>query len=115
LEEKSINKMNLLVNLLFYLILTILLEYIVYLLILNKKSFNLIVFVILINLVSWPISNFLSGFEINFYIIEIFVMLVEIPIIKILLNTRLSKSVFISLTANFFTAVTGFILKFLIN
>jgi hypothetical protein len=97
-------------NSFFYLIITILVEFIVYIIAIRKKAISLLEYCILINLVTWPLANiFYSSFGM-FWIIEISVFIIESILIKYLLNINWRKAIIISFIANLITALIGLII-----
>jgi hypothetical protein len=88
---------------------TILVEFIVYWLIIRIRPFELLLYSILINTLTWPLANYsylyLHG---NFYIIEIAVTFAESFLIYLLLKQKYTKAFLISLCANFITALISF-------
>jgi hypothetical protein len=97
-------------NLLFYLISTIIIEFIVYIIAIKKKAAFLFIYCLLINLITWPLANLLYGLFGLFLIIEICVFVIESILIKYLIDINWKKAIIISLIANLITAVMGFII-----
>lgn len=96
-------------NYLIVLILTILIEFLIYLLFIRKNILNLFLFSVLINSFTNPIANFAYDY-INFFIIEAAAILVEIFLIKALLKISYKKAILISIIANVVSASLGFVL-----
>ncbi len=103
------------------LIITIAVEYIVYLLFIRGKPFQTLFYAVLINCLSHPIAYYaytqlIEKYDITdllniyFLIVEIIVFLVEIILVWILFKIKLSKAVLISLTANLATAILSFLI-----
>ncbi len=103
------------------LIITIAVEYIVYLLFIRGKPFQTLFYTVIINCLTHPVAYFCYSqliekyditelFNIYFLIVEIIVFLAEIALVKILFNIKLSKAVLISFTANLVTAILSFVI-----
>ena len=95
-------------NFFIILVITIILEFLVYLIIIRKKVLNLLIYSILINSVTNPIVNLffnISGPKI--IIVEFFVFFVEIFLIKYLFDIKYWKSFLISFIANILSFVSG--------
>ena len=90
------------------LILTIVIEYVVVWFFFRKNSLKLFGIVILINCFTHPLALyfFLNSFT-NLWIIEMFVFLTEVVLIKLLLEIRYSRAMLISFTANLVTTLAG--------
>ena len=93
-------------NLIFILILTIILEFIVYLIILRKDIRKLLLYSILINSFTNPIINLLPYSKI--ILMEISVFVIEIFLIKYLFKIKYWKAILISLIANAIGFLWGF-------
>jgi len=85
-------------------------ESLVYCLFVRKNVQNLLLSSLLINAVTWPLANFFYGIYGTFIVIEAFVFLAEIPLIKLLLRLEWRKALVISLTANLTTALLSFLI-----
>lgn len=95
-------------NPLFYLLVTIAIEFTVYFITIKKEVLSLFAFCLLINLVTWPWANMLYGIWMLFWIIEIGVFVLESILIKYLFEINWKKAIFISLVANTISATIGF-------
>lgn len=93
------------------LIITILIEFLIYLVFVKKRMWNLLAFSILINAFTNPLANLIYGFWSNLIVIELLVFLIEIPLIKILLKQRWRKAILFSLIANFASFIFGILLS----
>jgi len=102
-------------NLFLSLVLTILLEYAVYVLFFKKINWESAGYCLLINSVTLPLANFAYIFLERFYIIELCVFLTEIFLIKILFKSSWKKSMIISFTANFITMLLGILIAIFLN
>jgi hypothetical protein len=91
----------------FYLIFTIIIEFIVYIIAIRKNIMLLFAYCLLINLVSWPLANLFYGVSGLFWIIEICVFTIESILIKYLVNINWKKAIIISFIANLITAILG--------
>jgi len=89
-------------------ILTFFIEFIIILLILKKDLKKILFYVFLINLFTWPLANLAFSYSLNFYFIELIVILVESILITLLLKLKYVKSLLISFLANFVTALISF-------
>ncbi|MEK6935524.1 MAG: hypothetical protein AABW67_01955 [Nanoarchaeota archaeon] len=99
--------MNLYVFVLLALIFTILIEFIVYSLFIRKDYGKLFLYSVLINAFTNPLAN-LSSAYMNIFLIEFFVVIVEIFLIKSLFEIKYWKAILISLIANIISLVLGF-------
>lgn len=99
------------------LILTIALEFLISIFFLNKDDdytkFNILFYLIIINTITNPVANFIHKYVVgsnlkNFFIIEFFVVFIEMIIIKILFNFKLKKSLLFSLLINSVTILFSF-------
>ena len=101
-------------NLIFPLILTIIVEFFILWLFTRKKPLILLLYSILINLITLPLATYTYLYLYhNLILIEIFVVLAEALIIKILLEIDYKKAILISVCANFSTFIVGVIMGFL--
>ena len=92
------------------LILTILVEFIIYWFIIKKKLSKLFVNSILINSFTLPLANYIYIYHLhNFFIIEILVIFIEILLIYLLFDIMFKKALFLSFVANIVSASLGFI------
>ncbi|MCE7952888.1 MAG: hypothetical protein DYH01_04555 [Chlorobi bacterium CHB7] len=104
-------------------LITIASEYIVLMLFCRKRFVVFLWYIVLINLFTHPIANIfynslsneltsnINGIELlPFFVVEIFVVLVEWILIKILFEFSYSKSFIISLSCNTFSASFSFLI-----
>jgi len=101
------------------LITTIAVEYVIYLLIQHKKPLFLLGSAVLINCLTQPPAYFAFNYFNNssyyipsilyFVVIEITVFVIEIFLIKLLLQINYKRSVIVSFSANLITALLSFI------
>jgi hypothetical protein len=95
-------------SLAFALLLTILTEYVVYLLIVQRDPFQLLLYSVLINSFTNPLFNYLYNYQLHeLYPLEIVTALVESVLIALLMNVSLPKALLISLTANLASLLVG--------
>ena len=101
--------MNEISYLLISLVLTILLEFIVYLIFIRKNVGKLFLYSMLINAFTNPLANLFSS-EYIFYLygIELAVIIVESFFIMLLLKMRYWKAFLLSFIANLVSAILGF-------
>lgn len=103
------------------LVITIAVEFAVYVVFIRKDALHLFLYSVLINCLTHPpafyfysklyyFSGVTDSFNIYFIIVELIVFLAEIILIKYLLNVKTFKAVIISFSANFITAAIGFII-----
>jgi hypothetical protein len=90
-------------------VLTFVIEFIVIWLFLRKQSkfWGIVLFTFLINLFTWPLAQLFYGERFNFYIIELFVIIIESILIMLLFKLRYWKSFSISIVANIISALLG--------
>ena len=94
----------------FLLFLTILIEFFIYLLFIRKEPAKLFFYSLLINSLTVPIANYVYIHVLReFLLIEVAVTFFESVLICLLTNQKYPKSLLISFTANFITALVGFI------
>lgn len=75
----------------------------------KNKLLEIVLFILLINLFTWPLAQLFYGEGVNFFVVEIFVMLTESILIMLLFKIRYWKSLFISFVANLVSALLGFV------
>lgn len=103
------------------LLITIAVEYVIYLFFIRRMPFQTLFFAIIINCITHPVAYFVYAqlidkydiiglFNIYFLILEIIVFLTEILLVKILFKLKLSRAILISFTANLVTALLSFII-----
>ena len=96
------------------LVFTIFIEFLVYAIFIRKDYKKLIFYSLVINLITNPLANLFAGTMFfnppKFFLIEFLVFIVEIFLIKYLLNVSYKKAVGISLIANLLSFVFGFFL-----
>lgn len=97
-------------QLLFYFLLTAIIEFVIVFLIIRKNFLKILFYVLLINLFTWPLANLFFGLEFNFFIIELGVIFTESILIMLLFQIRYKKAILISLFVNIITALISFIL-----
>ncbi len=98
---------------LFALTTTILIEFAVYYAFIRKSPWKLLIYSILINSFTQPIATFIYQNALsNLILVEVMVFLAEIPLIKWLLEIKYPKSILLSFAANLLTSLIGFILFF---
>jgi len=104
-------------NWLIFLGITIVLEFIVYLIAVRKDIGNLLLYSVLINAFTNPLANLLQIYLyepfFSIFYIELLVFIFEIFLIKYLFSVKYWKAVLISLIANFVSFATGIYLGFL--
>ncbi len=91
------------------LLLTILMEIVVYLIFFRKNFKKVLLYCILINAFTWPLAMLFYGLTNFFILTEILVFLTEIYLIKILFGIKLEKAFVLSLIANLITATITFV------
>ncbi len=100
--------MNFLQSLALALMLTILTEYAIYLLIMRRDPFQLLLYSVLINSFTNPLFNYIYNYQLHdLYTLEMAVALVEGILIALLMEVGFSKALLISLTANLASLLVG--------
>jgi|GEM_PF-3080639 len=94
----------------FLLFVTFVVEAIIASLILWKLNREVWGVVFIVNLFTWPIANFLYGLDVNLFMIEAGVVVIEIILLVLLLRIRYWKAGLISLIANSLSALIGYLL-----
>ena len=97
-------------TLIFAFLLTIILEFLIIYLILRKDWKKLLLYVLLINCFTWPLATISYYSGINYYLIEICVVLVESVLLTLLLRKKYLLCLSLSFLANLVTALVGFLL-----
>ena len=98
-------------SLAFALLLTILTEYAVYLLIVRRDPFQLLLYSVLINSFTNPLFNYLYNYQLReLYPLEMATALVESILIAFLMEVSLPKALLISLTANLASLLVGLLI-----
>ena len=103
------------------LVITIAVEFLVYLLFIRSKILKVFIFSVVINCFTHPAAFYIysiisekyslyDNFNIYFIIIELIVFLAEIIFIQLLFQLNLKKAILISFTANLVTALLSFII-----
>ncbi len=97
-------------NLIYSWIITVIIEFFVFWLFIKKESSKLFAASILINSVTLPLATSIYLFFYpNLILIEVAVFLVEIFLLKLLLEVEYKESILISVVANSATALLGLI------
>lgn len=97
-------------NLLSSWVITVIIEFLVFWLFIKKEPSKLFLASILINSVTLPLATFIYlFFYTNFIFIEVVVFLVEIYMVRVLLEVDYKESFLISLAANLATVLLGLI------
>jgi hypothetical protein len=112
-EISSIQKNNNVSVILLFLF-NIIIEFIIIYLFIKSKALNVFLVVLLLNIITWPIANFIfspQSFS-YFIIIEFGVFIVEALGLKFLLKLEYNRAFLISFCANFATALIGFLISF---
>ena len=119
LHGKTINRarkggkweqMSFLQTLAFALILTILMEYAVYLFLIRNDPMNLFLYSFLINAFTNPLFNYIYNYELHMlYTLEIAVAIVESILIFFLMELSYPKAILISLVANIASFLLGLV------
>lgn len=108
-------------NIILALVLTIILEFIVYAIWFRKDFLKVASYCILINLLTVPLANlfygilFLSQNPWVILIIEIMVILVEILLIALLFNMKYWKALILSFIANLISTILGLVIIVLLG
>lgn len=104
--------MNLYLFVLLALILTIIIEFVVYSISIRKNYWKLFLYSILINAFTNPLANLAYSIKSSFLFIEFLVVLIEIPLIKYLLEIKYWKAILISIIANVISVFLGLLIIF---
>jgi len=94
------------------LLITIIIEFVVYFIIVRKNPQELLLYSVLINSFTNPLANIANGFLSNFLLIEAIVIIVEILLINALFKIDYKKAALISVLANIVSAIIPFIFIF---
>lgn len=92
-------------------LITIVVEFFIYLFFIKKNPLKLFLYSTLINSITVPLATYgyLNVLN-NIFFMELIVTLVESVLIMSLLKLNYKKALFISITANLVTAIIGFLL-----
>lgn len=105
--------MNLTIHYIFALIITILAEFVIFWIFIRKNPSKLLLYSVLINCFTLPLATYAYQNILNSLLpAETFVFLVEIPLIKWLLEIKYSKSMLMSFIANLITGLIGLVFFF---
>ena len=96
-------------NYLIVLALTILIEFFVFAIFIRKDYEKLFLYSVLINSFTNPLANLFSSY-VNVALVEFFVVIIEIFLIKYLLEVKYWKAILISLVANLVSFIIGYFL-----
>jgi len=99
------------------LILTIIIEFIIYAIFIRKNFGKLFLYSVLINGFTNPLANLISSnlkLPIHLLILELLVITAEIFLIKYLLEVKYWKAILISIIANIVSAILGFLILMII-
>ena len=92
-------------------LLTLALESIVLYFLLKRNWLEIIKISFLINIITWPIANYLYAQVLsNFWLIEFFVFLAESILLFYLLKIKYFKALYVSFLINFVTAIASSII-----
>lgn len=92
------------------LIITILVEFLIYRKWLGKETPNLLKYVLLINLFTFPIATIIFGIYLNYFAIEFFIFLIESILIWLLFGVKIWNAFCLSFIANLVTTLIGWFL-----
>lgn len=96
--------MNVMLEYVFAFSITITAEFMVFWILLRKEPLKLFMYSVLVNSLTWPIANYAYNNVLNnFLFVEAFVFLAEIILIKLLLEIKYRKALYISFIANLIT------------
>ncbi|MGB9937128.1 MAG: hypothetical protein ACPK7O_05360 [Methanobacterium sp.] len=99
------------INLLFALVITIILEFLILCLFFRKSFLKIFIYSVLINSFTLPVATYLYYFLLNnIFIVEGGVILAESVLIMFLMEIKYKKAIFISIVANIITAAIGFLI-----
>ncbi len=92
------------------LLITILVEFLIFWVFVRKDSLKLFLYSALINSFTLPLAVYsYQNVLKNFYVTEILVVFAESIVVMLLLRTKYSKALLISFAANFVTALISFL------
>jgi hypothetical protein len=90
------------------LILTVFVEFLIYLIGIKKDPKMLLLYCILINLFTNPLFNYLYSYELHeFYLLEIAIIVVEGVFIRVLAEVSYSRAIAVSVAANLASLIIG--------
>jgi hypothetical protein len=95
-------------------VLTVCVEFIVlYFFVKNMSYYNLFFYSLLINLFTWPLANLYYGFGLNFFAVELGVVLAESLLFRYFFEMKYKRALLVSFLVNGVTALMGFFSSFL--
>lgn len=97
-------------NVFLILIITIVIEFLIFSLILRRDYFKLFCYSLIINAFTNPLANFAFSFNISLLLIELCVLAVELFLIKYLFEINYEKAMELSAIANLLSFIVGFAL-----
>ncbi len=92
------------------LILTIIIEYLVFLWFIKKDYLNLFLYSLIINSITLPAGTYLIWHGWSFFVVEMGIFIAETILIKFLLKQRWREALKISLAANGITSLLSFLI-----
>jgi hypothetical protein len=93
------------------LILTVFVEFLIYLIGIKKDPKMLLLYCILINSFTNPLFNYLYAYELHeFYLLEIAIMMVEGVLIGLLAEVSYSRALAVSVAANLASLIIGMLI-----
>ncbi len=95
-----------------YFFLTFFVELFIVHLFVKKKFKRTFLYVLLINLFTWPLASLFVGLGVNFFLVEVCVVFVESILVMLLFRLGFEKSLLVSFLANGLSALSGFFLSF---
>ena len=105
--------MSLIISLASALLLTILSEFVIYLCLIHRSPWHLLIYSFFINAFTNPLLNYLHIFEsYNLWALEILVVLVESCLILLLAEISYTRALIISVAANIVSFILGNLLAF---
>ena len=92
------------------LLLTIIIEFVIFWLIIKNKPTKLFFYSIIINLFTQPFGTYLyQNTLISFYLVELLIIIIESVLISLLFEIKYKKAILISVLANITTALISFL------
>ena len=100
------------ISLFYNFLITFILELIIFYVFIRKNYFKTLCYVLLINLFTWPIANFIYSVWQNIFIIEIGVFIIEGILIMLMFELKWRKAFLISFITNLISFLGGIFLLY---
>jgi|SRR3989344_4707559 len=101
--------MNYFLEIILFFLINLLIEVCIVILFIKERFFKILLYILLINFVSWPIANLMYSLNVNIFVVEILVFIFEFIFIMALFNLSYKKALVLSFAINITSFVIGLI------